>query len=54
VQYVVFIASIVVRSSYSDPEYRIVEIVGGVRPWSWQCLKGLRDDGLCIWLVGVL
>jgi hypothetical protein len=23
-----------VRSSYSDPEYRIVEIVGGVGPWS--------------------
>jgi hypothetical protein len=38
----------VVRSSYSDPEYRIFEIVGGIGPWSWQCPKGLRDDGLCI------
>jgi hypothetical protein len=44
----------VVRFPYSDPEYRIVEIVGGVGPWSWQCPKGLCDDRLCVWLVGVL
>jgi hypothetical protein len=46
--------SATVRSSYSDPEYGLVVIVGGIGPWSWQCPKGLRDDGLCIWLVGVL
>jgi hypothetical protein len=45
---------VIVKSSYSDPEYRIVEIVSGIGPWSWQCPKGLRDDRPCGWQVGVL
>jgi hypothetical protein len=30
----VIVGSVGVRSSYSDPEYGLVVIVGGVGPWS--------------------